>query len=130
MKKDSSLEQIHLEIERVRRQLLELGPIHPGSISAQHHACGNPSCRCHDPVKPVKHGPYNKLTYSHRGKSRCRFVRDEAIDDLQSRLHNYKTFRALADKWIELSIQAATIEFFTRIRQESAKAKNHPEQRM
>ena len=112
MKKTTSLEQIQEEIECVRRQFLQLGPIHPGSVSAQYHACGNPACRCHDPVDPKKHGPYNKLSYCHRGKSGCRFVRDEHLEQLSQRLRNYKTFRALVDRWIELSVQAAAAEFF------------------
>ena len=111
MKKIHSLKRLKQEIESIRQQLLELGPIHPGSISSQYHACGTPSCRCHDPVNPKKHGPYNKLTYCYGGKSRCRFVRPECVEELKQRLHNYKTFRRLTAKWIELSIQIGTIEF-------------------
>jgi hypothetical protein len=126
MKKKTSLERIHEEIERVRRQLLELGPIHPGSISPQYHACGNPACRCHDPGDPKKHGPYNKLTYCHRGKSGCRFVRDEHFEQISQRLRNYKTFRALVDRWIELSIQAAAAEFFARTPAEASDGETAP----
>ena len=114
MRKNHSLKQLKMEIEDVRRQLLELGPIHPGSVSSQYHACGNPTCRCHDPIEPRKHGPYNKLTYSHRGKSGCRFVRAECPAELRQRLDNYKTFRKLTDRWIELSIQMGMVEFFTK----------------
>jgi len=116
MKTSQSLEQLNQEIENVRQQLLALGPIHPGSVSTQYHKCGNPSCRCHDPVEPRKHGPYNKLTYSHAGRSTCRFVREECAEQLRQRLDNYKTFRALTARWIELSIQAGAIEFFPKSR--------------
>lgn len=109
-----SLEQLNREIERVRHAIFELGPIHPGSVSSQYHACGNPSCRCHDPEDPKKHGPYTKLTYSHGGKSRCRFVRQECLSELQRRLANYKEVRELVDKWIALSIQAGAAEFFSK----------------
>lgn len=114
MKTKHPIERLKQEIESVKQQLLELGPIHPGSISSQYHACGTPSCRCHDPVNPKKHGPYNKLTYSHGGKSTCRFVRPESVEELQQRLDNYKTFRELTARWVELSVQAGTVEFFTR----------------
>ena len=114
MKKATPVERIHEEIASVRRQLLELGPIHPGSISPQYHACGNPACRCHDPEDPRKHGPYNKLTYCHRGKPGCRFVRDEHLEQLRQRLANYKLLRELVDRWIELSIEAAATEFFAK----------------
>jgi hypothetical protein len=120
MKRKHPLKRLKQEIESIKQQLLELGPIHPGSISSQYHACGNPSCRCHDPVNPKKHGPYNKLTYSHRGKSTCRFVRAECLEELEQCLDNYKTFRKLIAKWVELSIQAGTIQFFPKAGDASA----------
>ena len=124
MNKNHSLGRLEQEIEDIKRRLLELGPIHPGSVSSQYHACGTPSCRCHDPVNPRKHGPYNKLTYSHAGRSSCRFVRPECLEQLTRRLDNYKTFRKLTARWVELSIQAGTIEFFTKA--DDAPAKPSP----
>ena len=121
METSQSLDQLNRELEDVRGQLLALGPIHPGSISAQYHACGNPSCRCHDPVAPKKHGPYNKLTFSHAGRSTCRFVREECAEQLRQRLDNYKIFRDLTARWVELSIQAGAIEFFRKSRTASPK---------
>lgn len=114
MDKNKSIKELNREIEKIKQQLLQLGPIHPGSISQQYHACGNHSCRCHDPVDPKKHGPYSKLTYSHAGKSRCRFVRPECVEVLGQRLENHKTFRKLVARWVELSIQAGAAEFFTK----------------
>lgn len=114
MNKNHSLGRLEQEIEDIKRRLLELGPIHPGSVSSQYHACGTPSCRCHDPVNPKKHGPYNKLTYSHGGKSSCRFVRPECLEELKQRIDNYKSYRRLTARWVELSIQTGTVEFFTK----------------
>jgi hypothetical protein len=114
MSKSHPLKRLKEEIEGIKQQLLELGPIHPGSISSQYHACGTPSCRCHDPIDPKKHGPYNKLTYAYGGKSACRFVRTERVEELKQRLDNYKTFRKLTGRWIELSIKMGTAEFFTK----------------
>jgi hypothetical protein len=114
MEKSNSLRRLKQQIDETRRQLLELGPIHPGSISSQYHACGNPSCRCHDPDRPAKHGPYSKLTYVHAGRPACRFVRPECVGELRERLANYKTFRKLTAKWVQLAIQAGMAEFFTK----------------
>jgi len=121
MNKNNSLKRLKQEIESIKRQLLELGPIHPGSISSQYNVCGTPSCRCHDPVNPKKHGPYNKLTYSHAGRSSCRFVRADRVDELEQRLDSYKTLRRLIARWIELAIEVATVEFFTKADDSSAK---------
>ena len=108
----SQIRRCEEQIEEIRRQLLRLGPMHPGSISQQYHVCGTPSCRCHHPTEPQKHGPYNKLTYVHRGRPVCRFVRDPDLEELRGRLENYKNFRTLMDRWIALSIERAALEFF------------------
>jgi hypothetical protein len=112
MKTPSPIKRCEREIEVIRQELLRLGPMHPGSISQQYHVCGTPTCRCHHPTEPQKHGPYNKLTYVHRGRPACRFVRETDLDELRTRLENYKTFRSLMDRWVALSIERATAEFF------------------
>jgi hypothetical protein len=108
----SQIKRCEAEIEVIRLELLRLGPMHPGSISQQYHVCGTPTCRCHHPTEPQKHGPYNKLTYIHRGRPVCRFVRETDSDELKARLAAYKTFRTLIDRWIALSIERGTLEFF------------------
>jgi hypothetical protein len=112
MNNASRIKRCEEEIEAIRQELLGLGPMHPGSVSQQYHVCGTPSCRCHHPTTPQKHGPYNKLTYVHRGRSVCRFVRETDLDELKTRLAAYKRFRTLMDKWIALSIDRAKVEFF------------------
>lgn len=114
MNQKDPLKRLNQQIEDIKQKLLELGPIHPGSTTNQYHACGNPSCRCHDPANPKKHGPYTKLTYSHDGKSHCRFVRPESAEDLKQRLQNYKTFRDLTAQWVKLAIEAGTLEIFNK----------------
>jgi len=122
MNKNNSVKRLEEKIDRIRRKLLSLGPMHPGSISQQYHACGTPSCRCHHPTRPKKHGPYNKLTYVHRGKPVCRFVAPAHVRELKARLTAYKMFRDLVDKWIELSIQRAMIDFFGSARDRRPKS--------
>ncbi len=65
------------------------------------------------PTDPKKHGPYGKLSYVHRGKKVCRFVRADSAEEMKTRLATYKEFRELTDRWIQLSIECAKIEFFT-----------------
>ena len=106
------VKRLEREIEKIKQALLALGPMHPGSVSRQYQVCGNPACRCMHPQKPQKHGPYYKLAYVYRGKPVCRFVRAGCVKEMKTRLAAYKTFRALADKWIALSIRRGIIEFF------------------
>ena len=104
---------IEREIGQIKRALLELGAMHPGSVSRQYQVCGKPGCRCMDDQNPRRHGPYHRLSYVHRGRPVCRFVRAECVADLSARLETYKSFRALVDRWIELSIHQGVTDFFT-----------------
>src|SRR5947208_6793201 len=79
----SSVRRLEREIETLRRRLLALGPLHPGSISEQYHVCRNPGCCCMHPHRPQRHGPYHKLAYVHRGQPRS----EEHTSELQSPDH-------------------------------------------
>ena len=100
------------EITAIQKKMLGLGPMHPGSISQQYQVCGRPGCKCQHPTDPKPHGPYGKLSYVHRGKKVCRFVRADSLEPIKARLLAYKTFRRLINRWIALSIKRAQVEFF------------------
>jgi hypothetical protein len=97
--------QIQNQIEAVRKQLADLGPMHPGSLSEQYNVCGNPSCRCKDSKDPQRHGPYYQLSYTWRGKSSTRFVRQEAVPEMREKITNYKRFRELVNEWVDLVVE-------------------------
>jgi hypothetical protein len=97
--------QIERNIEHLRQQLAELGPMHPGSLSEQYNVCGKPGCRCKDPKKPQKHGPYYQLSFTWRGKGRTRFVRAERLAEVRQKLTNYKRFRELTNEWVDLVVE-------------------------
>ncbi len=107
-------DKLQQEIDKVKRDLMELGPMHPGSVSMQHQVCGRAGCRCMDANHPRRHGPYHKLAYVHRGKPVCRFVRIDCADEVKRRVAVYKRFRKLMDRWIHLSVEQAKAEFFHR----------------
>lgn len=122
------------EIDDIRRNLVALGPIHPGSVSLQYQTCGNPNCRCLRKDNPERHGPYAKLTYVYRGRNVSRFVRAGCVETLSPRLAMFKEFRRLIDRWIALSIQIGQQTFFnpepkgkpTRSRPKTSCAKSVP----
>jgi hypothetical protein len=100
-----SIAQIERKIEHLKRQLAELGPMHPGSLSEQYNVCGKSGCRCKDPKNPQKHGPYYQLSFTWRGKSRTRFVRAERLAGVREKVANYKRFRELTDEWVDLVVE-------------------------
>ena len=77
-----TVQDIDDKILHLKRQLMKLGPLHPGSLSRQHQVCGKPSCKCMNPEKPRPHGPYSKLTYVYHGKFTCRFVRADSVKEV------------------------------------------------
>lgn len=119
--KTTSISKIEEEIRSIQAQLQALGPMHPGSISRQYQVCGRPGCKCKDPNRPQRHGPYNKLDYVYRGKKTCRFIRAGMAQALSERIANYKLFRQLTDRWVELAIKRGMVEFFPAARRSTEK---------
>lgn len=124
MNTNKSTMELEREIVGIKKKLSALGLMHPGSVSRQYQVCGNPNCRCMHPKHPQRHGPFHKLSYVYRGKPVCRFVRAECSDEIMRRTAVYKDFRALIDKWIQLSIQSGITEFFATASVKSAKSKS------
>lgn len=100
-----NLSQIERRIDQVRKELLALGPLHPGTISKQYNVCGNPGCRCKDPKQPQKHGPYYQLSFTWQGKGSTRFLRPEQVEAMRRKVANYKRLRALVNEWVALGIE-------------------------
>ena len=96
---------LETRIERIKLELRSIGPMRPGSLSKQYSVCGKPGCRCVDPSRPRKHGPYSQLSYVHQGKSTTQFVRPAFLSEVRAQLANYKRFRRLVDQWVHLSLE-------------------------
>lgn len=111
------IKKLQGRIIRIKKKLSQLGDLRPGSLSKQYNVCGNPTCRCKDPVNPKKHGPYYQLSYTYLGKSRTEFVRKEFVRQVQKEIRNYAIFRQLTKEWIDLSLEIA------RLRREAFKSK-------
>jgi hypothetical protein len=103
-------EQIQTQIEKVKAELLQIGAMRPGSLSQQYSACQKPGCKCVDPVQPQKHGPFYKLSYTHRGKSTTQFIRPHFVGEVRQQLATYKKFKALTQKWVALALQLSKLE--------------------
>ncbi len=101
--------RLEQRIERIKRELQDIGPMRPGSLSKQHTVCGKAGCRCGDPKQPKKHGPYFQLSYIHQGKSTTQFIRKPHVAKVREQLANYKRFRRLTEDWVALSIEHARI---------------------
>ena len=85
---------IETEIAKIKKALLELGHMHPGSLSQQKRSRGN---------------TYHQLSYSHRGKGHTKYVRPEDVPEVTQEIENYRRFRGLTTKWVELAIELAKL---------------------
>lgn len=100
-----SVTRIQRRIAQVQTQLLELGPLHPGTISEQYNLCGTPGYRCKDPKNRQKHGPYYQLSFTWQGKSSTRFLRPDQVAAMRLKVANYKRLRELMNEWVSLGVE-------------------------
>src|SRR5712691_5429214 len=96
-------------IDKIKQQIAALGDLRPGALSQQYNVCGNPSCRC-KATPPIKHGPYYQLSFTWKGKSSTRFVRDEGLSEMRQKVANYKRLRELVNEWVELAVELERAE--------------------
>lgn len=94
-------------ILRIKDALSSLGPVLPGSISTQWNVCGKAECRCKDPKKPQKHGPYYQLSFTVDGKSSTMFVKKADLKQLRECSRRYRHFRKLNNELLKAYIQWA-----------------------
>jgi hypothetical protein len=76
--------QIKRQIEKVKRDLAAIGDLRPGSLSTQKTVCSSPRCHC-KANPPIKHGPYNQLSFTRKGKSSTKFIRESTSLTSKSR---------------------------------------------
>src|SRR6266852_9130744 len=87
------IRQIEQRIDRIKRALLEIGPMRPGSLTRQYK----------DPQHNT--GAYWQISYTRRMKSRTEYVRKEHVKEVRRQTVTHKRFKRLVDQWIDLSIE-------------------------
>ena len=87
------IRQIERRIDLIKKTLLEIGPMRPGSLTRQYK----------DPQHHT--GAYWQISYTRRMKSRTEYVRGEWVKDLRRQIATHKRFKNLVEQWIDLSIE-------------------------
>jgi hypothetical protein len=87
------VQQIERRIDGIKRALLEIGPMRPGSLTRQY--------------KDPRHhtGAHWQISYTRRMKSRTEYVRREWAKDLCRQIASHERFKSLVERWIDLSIE-------------------------
>ena len=110
-----NLKEIEKKIRRIKKSILEINQMRPGSLSEQYSVCGKENCRCRDKKNPQKHGPYYKLKYVHQGKQKNQFIRAPFAEEIKKELEQYKKFKELTQRWIALEIESSNLKMKSKI---------------
>jgi hypothetical protein len=90
---EKRMQQIERRIEGIKKALLEIGPMRPGSLTRQYK----------DPKQRT--GAYWQISYTRQMKSRTEYVRKEYVKEVRRQTATHKRFKRLVDQWTDLSIE-------------------------
>lgn len=93
--------------QQLKDELTRMGPVLPGSISKQWNVCGKPGCRCKDPKRPRRHGPYHQLSYTLDGHSSTMFLKPADVAAARTCIRRYARFKHLCRQLVGAYVQAA-----------------------
>jgi hypothetical protein len=92
------VKQIEDQIRRIKQELLEIGEMRPGSLTRQYR------------VPKERIGPYYQISYTNKMKSHTEYVRPAFVNNVRTQIANYKRFKKLMEKWIQLAIQHSKLK--------------------
>jgi hypothetical protein len=90
--------QIERQIESIKAKLAAIDEMRPGSLSRQYKDRENQT------------GVYYQLSYTRDMKSRTEYVARDAVRDVSRQIANYKRFKALTTKWVDLGIEHSRLK--------------------
>ena len=101
----------HLQkrIDQIKREIVDLGPLRPGTLYTRYSVCGKPTCRCTRKKKPVKHGPYHYLSYTFEGRSYTEFVPTKRLQVVKKQVNNYDRLMRLVKMLVRSSIKQSRL---------------------
>ena len=82
--------QMARRIEKIKKALVDLGDMRPGSLSTQTRSWG---------------GQYGQLSYTHLGKGHTEYVPPERVKEVKRQIDNYRKFKDLTQEWVTLAIE-------------------------
>jgi DnaJ-domain-containing protein 1 len=92
---DPQLLKWQAQLDEAKADLAQLGPMRPGSLSQQYR----------DPLTKV--GAFWQLSYTHNMRSRSRHIRADELALIRPLVSNFKRFRLLVDRCVDLSVKIA-----------------------
>lgn len=101
---EQKLNRIEKQIYQIKQDLQAIGEMRPGTLTCQFARQNN------------KKYPYYQLSYTYQMKSRTDYVRKEFVADLRQQTKNYRKFKKLVNRWIELALQYSKLKLAIAIK--------------
>lgn len=93
----TQLRRAEAQIQQIKRALLALGPMRPGAISRQYRQ------------PKERRRPFYQISYTHRMRGRSEYVKPENLSALRRETANFKRFKKLISRWIDLALKASQL---------------------
>lgn len=90
--------------ETLKRGILDLGLVRPGSLVRRFMPCGNPACRCMG-RPPRLHGPYHQWTHKIAGKTKTIRLSAQQARLCREWSSNHKRLKRLLHQMEQLSLK-------------------------
>lgn len=94
----TQLKAVKKDITVIKRRMLAIEDMRPGSLTQQMRKAKG------------KYGAYWQLSYTHKGKGRTGYIREEFVTQIKKETANYKQHKILADKLVNLSIELSNLK--------------------
>jgi len=93
----TQLKRAEQQIQQIKRALVALGPMRPGSITRQYR------------LPKQRRRPFYQISYTYRMRGRSEYLKKENLPALRRETANFKRFKKLISRWINLALQASRL---------------------
>jgi hypothetical protein len=90
---NKKVETLLTRIKSIKVELLAIEVMRPGSITRQKY------------VRGEKTWPYWQISYTQNRRSKTEYLRDEFVEQIKIEVKNYKKFKKLVEKLVQLNIE-------------------------
>lgn len=91
------------KLEALKREILRLGFVRPGSLVRRFMPCGKASCRCMA-TPPQLHGPYFEWSYKVAGKTRTKRLTEEQAKLCKEWIRDHKALKRIVRQMERVSL--------------------------
>ena len=95
------IKQLQSQIDQLRKDIVSVGPLRPGTIAPHNRKCGKPNCHCARSGDPGHRGWQLKKMVDAR--QRCRGIPKYALDETRRQVDEYARFMRLVSEFAELN---------------------------